>query len=65
MKRGIKWSPSEWQTEANKVRSGVGMSVAELDKIEERVKEGYRWKADFDVLITEIRRLTGDKSTTR
>ena len=43
MKRGIKWSPSAWQTEANKVRSVVGMSVAELDKIEERVKEGYRW----------------------
>ena len=71
MRRGIKWESSEAQVRANApnvAKAEVAvindtdsrvMTLEWLESIESNIEMGFRWRADFEDLVREVRRVRG------
>ena len=58
MSTGIKWETSQAQVDANrpiKCDPQDRLSLSDIESLRLRVESGYRWKADYDRLLDEVK----------
>ena len=63
MSTGIKWETSQAQVDANRPQDmrpvkcdpQDRLSLSDIESLRLRVESGYRWKADYDRLLDEVK----------